>query len=224
MMDKWEQGRCGEILQYWWFHRMGCDLQDLADRTKDRAPLLHGSTSLIAPDTAAIKTAEFFLEFKTKRHHEQWNGGSKDDDPKIAARIEEGIDTDKLQHYQEAQRRWRKPVVLSILSIMQAEIIASPLDQLGEPRRSPHPDFPLVNWDVRKFARLAQFDDRRLMRFFDPENPRSSAIRKRWCETAPRFSEVSQVLDALKPQQAQFDEIRQWIFDVIEREWHECPA
>lgn len=222
---KWEFGRTGEILQYGMWLGFGCGLQDLSDRTRDRAPLIHdATTTLIAPDTNAIRTAEFGLEFKTKSKHEIWRGGGPDDDPKINARMEEGIDTAKFHQYTAFQQRWRKPLVLSILSLDPPELIAGTLDELSKTARvSTHPHYPFTNWDVRSFTRLATFNGEVLSRFFDQQNERSSMIRKRWLERSPTYDEVHAILKYLQPAQPEFEGFQQHLFDVTERNWHRAP-
>lgn len=218
--EEFRRGRIGEILQYWMYHGLGVDLLDLADRTENRAPLLQGTTSIISPDVAAIKTAEFFIEFKTKTHHQEWRGGSPGDENPVPRRFEEGIDASKLRNYLAAETRWRKPVVLSVLSIKEAELRAATLWQLGNPRHSPNPAWKLVNWDIRQFSLIARFDSARLSHILTGREPKAAALRNRWLERAPKHNEVKPVLDWLRPTQGEFVDVRQFIFDQIEAGFH----
>lgn len=214
-------GRIGEILQFYWYRSLDVQLLDLADRTANRAPLLHGpNATIISPDTLGRKTADFFLEFKTKTQHFEWNGGSISDDPRVAARTEEGIDHRAWRSYADAERQWKRPLVLSFLAIQQGTIIAATLGQLGVPRLSPHEHFRLVNWDVRSFAVIGTFDADRLAKlFYDPE-PKFEAKRKQWIERMPPFEEVKRWFDWMRAQQSELELIRQHVFDHVERGWH----
>jgi hypothetical protein len=202
----WKRGRIGEILQFGFYQSVGVELEDLSDRTSARAPFLYGRTGkIISPDANAIRSARFFIEFKTKTHHH--NG------------TEEGINDYSLEHYRAAQRRWRQPVVLSILSIQDGDLIAAPLDQLGEPRPSRDPDnFPLVNWRVRKFSRIARFSPRHLSTLFNGDG-KAAALRERWLAQMPEAVEIDKILDWLRAEQLEFDALREFIFDQTERDW-----
>jgi hypothetical protein len=216
---EWRKGRLGEILQFGVYWRLRVLLEPLADRTFRRAPLLHGFVATItAPDANALKTARFFLEFKTKEHHEQWRGGSPNDNPRVSSRSEEGIDRGKRLEYRRAEVLWKQPVVLSILSITEAEILAATFKQLGEPRRSNHPDYDIDSWDVRQFSRILTFDPDRLRRFFHGKNSRTG--QDRWLKDMPRVEEICKMLDWLGASQAEFEGMRQFIFDQIESDWH----
>jgi len=218
---EWKQGRIGEILQFFIYKDFAVEMQDLADRTEKRAPLLYGKCQIPSPDISAIKTARFFVELKTKTKHQLWGGGAIDDPIKYAARTEEGIDRDKWHHYQQASQRWRQPVVLSVLCIKAGDMIAATLDQLGKPRCSPRPEYDLVNWDIRQFSSLASFDADRLQRLFNFNNPepRIKILQDLWLQQMPREQQVRSVLSWLSARQLQFDVVRQFIFDQIEREW-----
>jgi hypothetical protein len=219
-----EQGRVGEILQFFLWLRFGTALEDLADRTERRAPLLYGREGTItSPDASGIKTAPLFVEFKTKSHHEEWRGGSINDQPRYPPRTEEGIDRKKWLDYQRAEQMWRKPVVLSILSIKEGEVIAATLQQLGEPRHSLHESFDLVNWDVRQFNRIASFDPNRLHALFRGPG-RAQELRQRWLRALPPRDEINRVLEWLQAQQAEFSLVRQHIFDQTERDFHKIEG
>jgi hypothetical protein len=219
---QFRRGRLGEILQFNLYLRLGCQMFDLSDRTHNRAPLIyggHGLRTVISPDTFARKTADFLPEFKTKTQHQQWNGGSQNDAVRVSARVEEGIDRSKFKHYLEVQKMLGKPVVLSILSIKEATIIAATLQQLGEPRFSPNRFYKFVNWDIRRFNLIATLDPKRLDRFFYSDNAKLKDLRQCWLEGMPAFHEVKRVLDWMRPEQREFEILRQFIFDQIERDW-----
>lgn len=218
---QYKRGRIGEILQFHWYRLLGAKLAPLADRTDQRAPMLHGpNAQLISPDTLGMKSADFFLEFKTKSHHFKWGGGSRDDKPHISARTEEGIDGYSQNAYKDVEREWKRPVVLSILSIKEATIIAATFHQLGEPRHSPNDGWPLVNWDIRSFTRIAQFDPVRLRTLFNSKHSTATACRERWLKQQPYGHELERVLDWLGAQQSEFKTFREYFFDHVEREWH----
>jgi hypothetical protein len=218
-MPEFQQGRLGEILQFYLYRSLGVQLLDLADRTHKRAPLIHNAKILPSPDTLGRKSAEFFLEFKTKTQHQHWNGGGPNDIVRTPARIEEGIDESKLYQYLEAQNTWKKPIVLSILSIKDATIIAASLGQLGEPRLSPNKWYKFVNWDIASFNLITSLDEKRLYRFFHSDEASFKNLRQRWLEHMPTFDKVKRVLDWFEPQQGEFKVLLEFIFDQIEREW-----
>jgi hypothetical protein len=219
---EWERGRIGEILQMFVYLDYGVRIQDLADRTEKRAPLLRGrDCSIISPDTTAIKTAEFFLEFKTKTIHLEWNGGGRNAEKPHPPRSEQGIDRRLWLAYQMAEKDWRKPLVLSILCLQSCEIIAATLQQLGEPRFSPNEGYDLVNWAVRRFHQIASFDRERLDRLFNGDDAQVLDIRKRWLEQMPNVNDRTVILEWLRLGDGQFDFLRRFIFDQIEQGWHE---
>jgi len=217
---EWIRGRLGEIVIFFTLLHFGFEMDDLADRTHDRAPLLHSRRGVIrSPDARGVKTAHVQFEFKTKTKHERWRGGGKDDPVKVSARVEQGIDRRPWLDYRMAERRWRIPVVLCILAIEPAEILAATLAQLGEPRRSPNESFDIVNWDIRRFSRIASFDPQRLHRFFNSKEPRLLELHERWLERIPPREEVEKILKWLDVRQGEFEVIRQHVFDQIERGW-----
>jgi hypothetical protein len=218
--SEFRRGRLGEILQFYWYRSLGVRLLDLADRTHKRAPLIHDARILPSPDTLGRKSAEFFVEFKTKTQHHRWNGGGPNDIVRVSPRDEEGIDELKWRQYLEVQNNWKKPVVLSILSIKEATIIAATLAQLGDPRFSPNGFYKFVNWQIASFNLIASLDDNRLHRFFYGEQARLKDLRQSWLERMPGFHEVKPVLDWMRPQQREFEILRQFIFDQIEGDWH----
>jgi hypothetical protein len=219
----WRQGRLGEILQLHVYLNLGVKIQDLADRTHKRAPLLLRRTGeIVSPDASAIKTGKFFFEFKTKSSHEKWDGGSKDDNPKTPPRTEEGINNYSYQDYLAAEQDWHQPVVLSILSIKEGELIATTLNHLekfGKPRLSHDPAWPIINWNVDAFSRVAAFDPERLDRFFNEDEPSTNTGRERWLSALPRHDEAIKMLEWLGCRQTEFDEIARFVFDCIERDW-----
>lgn len=217
--EKFRQGRIGEIIQRALYQQWGVNFIDIAGSTNGRAPLLHSAQmQLPAADNLAIKTAPCWLENKTKTHHNPWNGGSLSDEIKTSPRIEEGIDTSKWLTYQAVEQRTKMPFVLSILSLDESEMLAATLQQLGEPRWSPDPDYDMVNWDVRSFARVARLDPERLHRYF--ENRR---IGDEWLVEPPNDRKLADIADFLKPADSEFDVVLQHVFDQVEHSWND-PA
>jgi hypothetical protein len=89
--QQWRQGRIGEILQSAVFMRYGLSIIDIGGSTNNRAPLLHrAELSHLAPDSMGFRTAQTWIEHKTKSRHERWRGGSINDAVKVPARTEEG--------------------------------------------------------------------------------------------------------------------------------------
>jgi len=170
----------------------------------------------VAPDAMAFKTGAVWMQFKTKSRHQEWRGGSINDATKIPPRFEEGIDRKDYEGHLAVERETNIPVVLAVLAIQQGELLANTFRGLGEPRRSNHPDYDLVNWPIWKFRRLATFDVRRLRRYFvHPDGkPREAPA------DVPSQQQLRQTLDWLRPVQGEFDLIMADIVAQIERDWH----
>lgn len=211
------QGRRGEILQIATLARFGFIVLDAAGSTNKKAPLLHRyQFSFIAPDAMSIRTGPLWMEFKTKRHHEEWGGGSPLDNPKVNARTEEGINERSYASYLATQEATKIPVVLMILSIDEGELLGHTLSGLGQPRYSTSPRFPLVNWDVREFRRLCRFDPKRLHDYFFNEDGSHRVAPA----DIPPSRQLRRLLDYLRPEQDEFESIMQDIVDQLDKEWH----
>jgi hypothetical protein len=212
---QYRQGRLGEILQIAMYMHYGLRIIDIGGSTNNRAPLLHHrELSLVAADGLAIRTGPAFIEFKTKSHHFDWNGGSPDDAVKVPVRTEEGIDLRSYRQYRAAREQTNIPFVLSILSIEDGELLCATIDELPLPRLSGNADFQLANWDVRAFQRVARFDSDRLAAFF--RDPRAD----RWLADLPSDHTMLRMVEYFRPRDQEFEFYLQHIFDQIERGWH----
>jgi hypothetical protein len=212
----WQIGRRGEILQMAVLASLGYRLVDVSGSSNNKAPLLLGHRSCcITADAIGFRTGPLNLEFKTKEHHTEWRGGSRWDEVPTAPRLEEGWDYRKHESYSVLEKVTGLPVVVTVLSIKEGELLANSLRRLGKPRRSPNQAFDFVSWDIKSFRRVCTFDLDRLHSYFFL----ADGTLRHAPTDVPSANELRRVVDFLRPALGEFEPFVLDLIDQMEVDW-----
>jgi hypothetical protein len=223
--EEFKRGRTGEILQFVIYRNFGMTMLDVADRTHGRAPMLYcDECKIISADSIGSgKNGGAQIEFKVKTAQMHWRGGSPQDNPRVSARNEHGIDRIKFHNYLKAQEKFGMPLVLSILCVETGTMIAATLEELGEPRFSSDKLHDLVSWDVRSFKTIAKFGKGKLFRLFTGSG-KAADLRERWSQKMPDIASIQRVIKWLDIQERELPGFAGFRFDQIEHGWHGAMA
>jgi hypothetical protein len=243
----WHFGRRFELLAMGTLMALQAKLLDLSGSTAARAPLIHGEVSVVTPDIFFRLRDLQLLECKAKRRHLVWRGGSPDDVPKVPPRTEVSMDGKDYDQYIAASQAWNCPVIVASMAVEDdpeerragayhsllgrgGVLLVNALHCLGIPRISNNPEhLGRVNWDVRSFMKLAEFDQGRIWKYFYGKDgdPNCLPYRGRWIRKAPREEETPndrkliETYRALRPGQDEFEEVKRHIAREYERFWHD---
>lgn len=183
--------------------------------------MLHrAEINLVTPDHVAFRTGPVFIETKTKEKPFEWGGGRRDGLPgHMPAGRAHGIERRLYYAYRHVQHNTRTIVALCFLCIEDGSLRGNSLDVLGEPYSSEappnHPQAEMVNWPFHKMALLADFDQRRLQRYFYEANglPRTEP------KSMPSAREREELIRWLRPRQFEIEWFREDLIARIEAEW-----
>lgn len=202
-------GRCGEILASCLWQQVGFAHIDIAAAAIRGAPLVNTwEGSFVAADGIMIRRGTFLHEIKTKQQSDSSRGGPRD-----VRWIPNGarfhcIEAPNDRAYRQQWRRTGLPFVLSIICIDDAELLAATLWRLGEPYPSLQPvRYNVVNYPVDRFARVWQFDPKRLAAFFREDPRKLSHARMRL------------FLEWLRPRQTEFGFLVRDLVGQLEDQW-----
>lgn len=214
---EWCIGRRGEILATAIWASFGFTILDASSAgTRGRAPLLHRwQASIVTPDHFVIRNVPLFMETKTKEIELIWRGGKRDGKPgHMPAGAAHGIDRRHYIAYRQVQHNTRLPVVICILCIRTGELRANTLDSLGEPYPSENDALDMVNWPVRKFALICEFDRRRMRQYFyQRQMPRPPP------QHMPTAAQLRQIVAWLRPRQYEIERLREDLIARLEQRW-----
>lgn len=202
-------GRIGELLAGNLYRGVGFASIDVAAAAIRGAPLIeHWETSIVAPDGIISRNAMFLHEIKTKRRADLSRGGSMGLSWIPHGQRFHGIDRANYLGYLRAQALFKRPCIITIVCIEDAEILAASLRQLGEPYPSLLPQlYDLVNFPIERFRRIWAFDPKRFPKLFNEQPEKLLPGRMR------------RIIEWLQPVQAEFDFLVADLIDECERQW-----
>lgn len=211
-------GRATELLCYEMYGSVQFAQLDIAAATARGAPLVRSwEGAFVAADSLMVRRGIFLHEIKYKSKAGESGGGPRPDPdgPCPAGWIPRGerfhcIERPNFHSYRQQARKFKLPLILSVVTLDRGWILAASLRDLGEPYPCLRPDErDVVNFPERRFTVLWELDQKRLVKFY--REPLEKLTPKR----------MRLFVDWLRPRQAEFAFFRERLITECENQWRQ---